>query len=285
MKKALRIGGVLVVIGLIMAAVGFFSHRQPFHPLTEPEQVLTTRTTLTTKHFNRVKVTAASADVEVKTGKSFAVKYYGARHPAIKAQVKDGQLTITQTHITQSKHVHFFDSDDRIIITVPKGVKLANLTATANSDLTIEGLKLAQVNAKTSGGDITINDSQIKGGQLTTDDGDIAIAGGKLTATQIKSASGDVDLARVTVAGGKANLSSGDLTADRLTVKGHYRINNQSGDVEVKTSNRPGAILTNSNGDNELGHRENDDGGPLQRDTTNPNLIRLTNQSGDNSVK
>lgn len=285
MKRAFQIGGLLVIIGLIMAAVGFFSHRQPFHPLTEPEQVLTTRSTLTTKHFNRVKVTAASADIEVKQGKSFAVKYYGTRHPAIKTQVKDGQLTITQTHITQSKHVHFFDSEDRIIITVPKGTKLANLSATANSELTITGLDLARVKATTIGGDLTINDSKVKSGQLVTDDGDIAIADSKLTATQIKSASGDVDLARVTVNGGKANLTSGDLTADRLNVSGQYRINNQSGDVEVKTSNHPGAILTNNNGDNELGHRENDNGKTLQRDTTNPNLIRLNNQSGDNSVK
>lgn len=284
MKRAFQIGGGLVIIGLIMAAIGFFSHRQPFNPLTNPGQ--NTRTTLTTKKFNRVKVTAASADVVVKQGEGYAVKYYGTRHPAIKAQVKGNQLTVTQTHITKSKHVHFFnDSDDRVVITVPKGVKLANLTVAANSDLTVNDLNLASAKLTANGGDVTVNDSKINGGQLTTDSGDLTINRSKLTGTEVKTDSGDIELARVTVNGGKATLTSGDLDADRVTVNGHYRVNNQSGDSEVHTTNHPGAILTSDNGDSELGHHRNEDGGTIQRDTANPNLIHLVNQSGDNLVK
>lgn len=285
MKKALSIGGVLVIIGAIIAAVGFFSHRQPFHPVSEPEQVLTKKTTLTTKRFNRVKVTAASANVSLKQGDHFTAKYYGTRHPAIKATVKDGQLNITQTHITKAKQVHFFDTDDRIVITVPRGTNLDDLTVSVNDDLRIENVNLANTDISTNGGDITVNNSKIKSGRLTNDDGDIDIANSKLSATRLNSESGDIDLSRVTVNGGKSHLSSGDFTANKLTVQGIYRVNNQAGDIDVKTSNHPGAILTNSNGDNELGRQENDDGGTLQRDTDNPNLIHLTNDSGDNSLR
>lgn len=284
MKRAFQIGGILVIIGLIMAAIGFFSHRQPFNPLTNPGQ--NTRTTLTTKKFDRVKVTAASADVVVKQGAGYAVKYYGTRHPAIKTQVKDNQLTVTQTHITKSKHVHFFDDrDDRVVITIPKGAKLANLTVTANGDLSVNDLNLASAKVTANGGDVTVNDSKINGGQLVTDAGDLTINRSKLIATEVKTDSGDIDLARVTVNAGKATLASGDLNADRVTVKGHYRVTNQSGDSEVNTVNHPGAILTSDSGDSELGHRRNDDGGTIQRDTTNPNLVHLVNQSGDNSLK
>ena len=285
MKKAFSIGGVLVIIGAIIAAVGFFSHRQPFHPVSEPEQALTKKATLTTKHFSRVKVTAASTNVSLKQGDHFAAKYYGTRHPAIKATVKDGQLNITQTHVTQTKHVHFFDTDDRIVITVPRGTNLDDLTVSANDDLRIENVNLVNVDISTNGGDIIVNNSKIKGGQLTNDGGDIDIANSKLSATRLNSESGDIDLSRVTVNGGKSSLSSGDLTANKLTVQGVYRVNNQTGDIDVKTSNHPGAILTNSNGDNELDHQENDDSGTLQRDTENPNLIHLTNDSGDNSLR
>lgn len=285
MKKTLSIGGILLVVGMVMAAVGFFSHRQPFHPISEPGQIQAKQTTLTTKHFNRVKVTAASASVSLKQGDKFAVKYYGTRHPAIKTTVKDGQLTITQTHITQTKHVHFFESDDRIVITVPKNTNLDKVAISVNDDLKIESVNLARADINDNDGDIVINNSKVKGGHLTNDDGDIDIANSKLDATRINSADGDINLSRVTVNGGKASLSSGDFTANKLTVLGQYRVNNQDGDIDVKTSNHPGAILTNEDGDNELGHQENDDGGTLQRDVDNHNLIHLTNNSGDNSLK
>lgn len=288
MKKALKIGGILIVVGIVIAAVGFFSHRQPFNPFNEDEITHVNKQTLSKKAFSRVKITAASADVTIKESDHYGVYYYGKSYAAVKAKVRNGQLTVTQTHAIASKHVSinwWTNGEDRVVITVPHKSQLADLTVSGNSDVALENVTLAKAHINTAGGDLTINRSQIDGGSLTTADGDIAADNSRLAATRLNSASGDIDLNRVTVNAGKASLSSGDFTARKLTVNGHYLLNNQSGDNDVQTSNHPGAILTSDSGDNELGHSSQDDGGTLDRNPDAANLIRITSQSGDNTFK
>lgn len=285
MKKALSIGGILVIIGAIMVAVGFFSHPQPFHPFDEETLNHVNKQTLTKQHFDRVKVTAASADVKVRQGDHYGAYYYGKKHAALQTTIKDGQLIISQTTAVKTKHFSVSwsdDSNDQIVITVPKNKQVRSLTIKGNDDVTLKDTRFARVHVNTHGGDVTVNNSKVNGGTIDSASGDIRSANSRLTATKL-TASGDTDLYKVTVNGGQANLSSGDFTARKLMVNGHYLVNNQSGDNEVHALNDPGVILTSDNGDVSLGHQEKDDGGTLERNTDNPNLIRMTTQDGDNS--
>ncbi len=286
MKKALSIGGILVIIGAIMVAVGFFSHPQPFHPFDEETFNHVNKQTLTKQHFNRVKVTAASADVKVRQGDHYGAYYYGKKHAVLKTTVKDGQLTVSQTTAVKTKHFSVSwsdDSNDQIVITVPKDKQVRSLTIKGNDDVTLKDIRFARVHVNTHGGDVTVNNSKVNGGTIDSASGDIRSANSQFTATKLNSASGDTDLYKVTVNGGQANLSSGDFTARKLTVNGHYLVNNQGGDNEVHALNDPGVILTSDDGDVSLGHQERDDGGTLERNTGNPNLIRMITQDGDNS--
>lgn len=286
MKKALSIGGILVIIGAIMVTVGFFSHPQPFHPFDEETFNHVNKQTLTKQHFDRVKVTAASANVKVRQGDHYGAYYYGKKHAALKTTVKDGQLTIVQSTAIKAKHfsISWVDvSDDTIVITVPKDKRVRSLTVKSNDDVTLKGSQFGRVHINTNGGDITVNDSNINSGSLSSASGDIRAVNSQFTNVRLNSASGDTDLVKVTVNGGQANLSSGDFTARKLTVNGHYLVNNQSGDNEVHAVNNPGVTLTSDDGDVSLGQQERDDGGTLERNTDNPNLIRMTTQSGDNS--
>ncbi|QZN93059.1 DUF4097 domain-containing protein [Limosilactobacillus panis] len=286
MKKALSIGGILVIIGAIMVAVGFFSHPQPFHPFDEEIFNHVNKQTLTKQHFDRVKVTAASADVKVRQGDHYGAYYYGKKHAALQTTVKDGQLIVSQTTAVKTKHFSVSwsdDSNDQIVITVPKNKQVRDLTIKGNDDVTLKDTRFARVHVKTHGGDVTVNNSKIKGGTIDSASGDIRSANSRLTATKLNSASGDTDLYKVTVNGGQADLSSGDFTARKLTVNGHYLVNNQDGDNEAHALNDPGVILTSDDGNVSLGHQEKDDGGTLERNTDNPNLIRMITQDGDNS--
>lgn len=285
MKKALTLGGILVAIGTLITIIGFFSHHQPFDPFSRATVTQTHRQTLSKKHFNRVKVTAATAEITVKEGAHYRVQYAGQKPAAVKAQVKDGQLTVTQTPSVRAKHPHFIWSrgTDRITITVPRGSQLKGLTIKSNDDIDLHQLHLASGMVKTTAGDLTVNKCRLAGSSLTSDSGDIEVTNSQLTGTRVTNTSGDIDFDRVMVKGGKADIDSGDFSAHGLTVNGHYLVNNQSGDNEVDTSNQPGAILTSDSGDNELGNREQDEGGKLEHDLNNPDLIRLITQSGDNS--
>lgn len=285
MKKALSIGGSLIVVGAIVALVGFFSHRHPFNPFNQETVTQTSRRTLTKKSFNRVKVTATTADVVIKEGTDYNVQYTGRRSANVKAQVSDDQLTVTQTPASRTKHFNFSwsSSTNRIVITVPKGSQLTKLTVKNNADIDLQKVRLAQGQVKTTAGDLSVNNCRLNGGTLTTNSGDLEIDRTNLRAVRLKTDSGDIDLNRVKVNGGKADLASGDFTAHRLAVHGHYLVNNASGDNEVHAANRPGVILDSDSGDNDLGRRHQEDGGTLDHDTANADLIRLATQSGDNS--
>ena len=107
MKRAFKWGSIIIVCGLIISGIAYLGHKQPFDPMTPIEESTANRDVLTRKSFNKIKVTASSADVIIKQGNHFTVSYYGNKNHAVHAQVKDGVLKITQTPVTHSKLAKF----------------------------------------------------------------------------------------------------------------------------------------------------------------------------------
>lgn len=94
MKRAFKWGSIIIVCGLIISGIAYLGHKQPFDPMSPIEESTANRDVLTRKSFNKIKVTASSADVIIKQGNHFTVSYYGNKNHAVHAQVKDGVLKL-----------------------------------------------------------------------------------------------------------------------------------------------------------------------------------------------
>lgn len=285
MKKVFSAGWIILLIGIVVTAVGYFGHHHPFNPINVAEQL--PHHTTTTKSFTSIKATVASADITIKEGDRYQVSYYGRRQQALKVKVKNQQLILTQTPVTRAKHhVNFIlsDDDERIIITVPKGHQLAATTVKANDDV-ILNLQSANAKITSNDGDILVVKSTLNGGRLTATDGDLTVNNSQLKNVQSTANDGDISLSRSTLTGGQARLNSGDFTGHRLTINNHYTVNNNSGDNTVTLAKQNiGAKLSNNSGDNDLPH-QSATGGTISRQPTASNMIILNNNSGDNAVK
>ena len=127
-KRAFKWGSIIIVCGLIISGIAYLGHKQPFDPMSPIEESTANRDVLTRKSFNKIKVTASSADVIIKQGNHFTVSYYGNKNHAVHAQVKDGVLKITQTPVTHSKLAKFqllnSSDEERCIVTVPQKASL-----------------------------------------------------------------------------------------------------------------------------------------------------------------
>lgn len=285
MKKVFTTGWIILLIGIVVTAVGYFGHHHPFHPVNVTEQL--PHHTTTTKSFTSIKATVASADITIKQGDRYQVSYYGRRQQALKVKVKDQQLILTQTPVMRAKHhVNFiWNDDERIVITVPKNHQLTTTTVKANDDIILRNLQSANAKVTSNDGDILIIKSTLNGGQLTATDGDLTVTNSQLKNIQATANDGDISLSRSTITGGQARLNSGDFTGHKLIINHYYTVNNNSGDNTVTLANKSiGAKLSNNSGDNALPHQSTT-GGTISQQITASNMIILNNDSGDNAVK
>lgn len=252
------------------------------------EESTANRDVLTRKSFNKIKVTASSADVIIKQGNHFTVSYYGNKNHAVHAQVKDGVLKITQTPVTHSKLAKFqllnSSDEERCIVTVPQKASLTKIEGHVNNELLLNRILAKKINLESNNGDINVLNSEFDQGKIITTSGDITIRNSSLIQTKLASTSGDINLNKVSLTKGCSLLTSGDFNGQRLTIIGHYSVTNQSGDNSITKSTIDGAKLTTKSGDNNL-KRKHRSGGSLERNTTEPNFIYLKNVSGDNIIK
>lgn len=288
MKRVIKWGCIIVICGLIISGIAYLGHKQPFDPLTPIEESTANHNVLTRKPFRKINVTASSADVIIKQGDRFTVSYYGNKNHAVHARVTSGVLKITQTPITHSKLVKFqllnSSSQERCIITVPKGATLTKITGHVNNELLLNRVFAKVVTLVSNSGNINVLHSEFDQGQINTTSGNIDVRNSALIGTRLASTSGDVTLKRVSLTKGSSTLASGNFSGSRLTITGHYAISNQSGDNSVTKSTIDGVKLITKNGTNQL-KRKHNRGGSIEQGASEPNIIVLKTVSGDNTVK
>lgn len=247
MKKTLKIGLVILIVGLVMLAIGWCNHGNRsvvFNGSGKPILVNKHPSRFVVKQsFNQVQGTVATANVEIRQGTKSSITYIGTNRPTI--SVKNGVAKIQQRHQrhTMGFYINTPATADKIIITVP-----------ADQQLT---------------------------GKLDLHDGDLAVTSVTLQQLAVKLISGDADYSNVTVNGGSLRLTDGDWLADHLTVNGHYQVKNQDGDNEVRGLQTDGYKLYTSDGDNEIHGHDHDADTVVDNDQAS-NVLYLWNRDGDN---
>lgn len=250
MKKLFKIGWLLILVGGIVLAVGYFNHgnRAIYIANGRPAVVRRHARKLSNNgKFERVDITATTANVIISQGDQYQISYYGTGHVPT-ATVHNNVASIRQQG-GAVMHFVLFDypstSQDLIVITVPRDQALAGRIRLESGNLTVKNISLDNA-------DVDVED-------------------------------GDVNYQQVTLRNGNTKLISGDFTGDNLTIQGHYTVNNESGDNTVTATTTDGYFLKTTDGENDL-NGEDKGSTTLHQNDQAANVLSLITKAGDNQI-
>ena len=250
MKRIFKIGVIVLILGVILLGIGFFNNgnKAVYFENNRPAIFHShTKTISTNKAFERIDISASTANVIVREGKKYQITYSGiSRHtPAVTVHNNVASIRQTGGFPLVFNFNDYQPHQDLIIVTIPHDQALAGRIHLESGDLTVSKVKMDNI-----------------------DD---------------NSDAGEVEYRQVTLRGGSTKLSSGNFTGHDLTVQGQYTVNNQSGDNTVTSTTVDGYFLKTEDGDNELNGEDKGEE-PLHQNDDAENVLRLITQSGDNEV-
>lgn len=251
MKKLFKIGWLILVIGLVALGIGYFnggSNAVAFSNHGRATVVTShVRHLSSNKRFDRLDLSASTANVVIKQGDKYQVTYYGMGGEIPTARLNGKKMTVKQTgHVSVHLMFNDYNDQDKIVVTVPKGHTLSGKVNVYNGGLVVSKVKLNHCTVNVRDGDVVYNKTILNGGKTT--------------------------------------LTEGDFTGRQLTVNGRYTVDNKEGDNTVTNTAVDGYHLHTSEGDNEL-NGQGHDGQTLNQNNTAANVLSLVASEGDNEVK
>lgn len=249
MKRIFKLGWVILILGLIMTGIGYINHGNQTIVLNGGQPRVIKQHTKVLSHgrsFTRLNLSVSTADVVIRRGKQYQIKYYG-----MGGEVPTVNMAGQTAKIMQKDHFQYLINlnnqveRDLIVITVPKKATLA--------------------------------------GKIKLDSGDLRISNIGLKNVKVDADSGDVDYNHVKLTGGKTHLESGDFSAQSLEVRGHYTVLNEDGDNTVTNTMVDGYFLQTDDGDNEMNGEDQGDRNLAQNEHAD-NVLSLITTDGDNEV-
>lgn len=226
MKKVLKFGVVIFVIGTFMAIIG-----AAFHGIKAIEfnglhvriakEAKTIRKTYTSKEFSSLEVISPDflpAKVKISQGDDYSVSYHGNALYEPKLRYQEGKLSINQSYADSYGRIdltgNYPTSYGELTITVPKDKTLSELTVNGQgldmfiNDIktdklvldvnTAEDVSLTNVEAKKTdltldSDGVSLNNTHLADGSLSITDGDLKVTRGELTNITVHSVGeGDV---------------------------------------------------------------------------------------------
>lgn len=302
MRKTVKIGVILLVIGVIMVIFGIANNgiqsiywEKGFHLFQTQEK---------TYHPNKITNVTLSTndDVVIKRGDTATVHVVSA-HKLPTVTTTNGHVTVSsKSNGRHTTEYMFADpaASERIVITVPakttidwirdtddhdgdvtiqnvtvnhvalqsdhNTVALSNVNVNKSTQFAADTLRLTHVNAPSvdvTGGDVTINQSRFNQGT-----------------SKITSDDGDLNISQTQFKSGEVHTDDGDIHLVQNHVE-RLNASTDDGDIRLTTSKRSGVYAQTMDGDlNIFGYRS-DSGSPYRYQQTAAQQYHLSSQDGD----
>ena len=197
--------------------------------------------------FDSIDIKLNNADIELKSGNNYAMFYHGKKDECPTATIKDGLLTIKESH-THS----LSNNSPELVITIPKNINtLENVSlVSSDGDITIEPINKLSIHALTmdsSNGDLDLEQSIVNNLIATSFNGDIDVEDSSLTTSSLKTSNGDISVSLadhlnnyfVSVKSDSGDISIGDNDYDSGSIQvghGSQKITAQTdnGDIDIE---------------------------------------------------
>lgn len=285
MKKTIIIGLILTVIGAIGAFAGFASGASTDlvwdHGIKINKQVHYTKSV---KDFKNLSLNLTNCHVEIQTGDAFKVEVRAPQVNRPTIQQTNGTLTLANKADAQSINLGIGDDYPKVIITVPSGTKLDNLSGHVSDDFEITDLTVKNSDLQVDSGHFeaerfTISDK----GQITNVSGVIELDSSHLNSTVVNNHNGSVSVEDSTVSGGSFSNENGSQEFENIIFNQNVRIKSNNGKIKIESPTTKGYDLSTNNG-NITVFGQNHHNRFLQNESAT-NKIIVTNDNGSIEVK
>ncbi len=308
MRKTIRIGVVLLVLGLILTMFGIANNgiqsiywEQGFHIVRHRSR---------SYHVSQLKEITldTSSNIIIKQGTSTKITVTAARtFPKIKTS--HGHLTLTST-ADDSHSVGFMFGNagqytDTTTITVPKGTTVEKVTAESDQtgNLSLQNVTVDQLNVFNDDADVNLSNVKINqsmalsGGNIRLSrvsapslqiagDPDVSVTNSHFTtaASKITTDEGDIHLTNNRFKALRMTTSDGDILFNNNRITDNLSASTSDGDIRGTAPRTTGIHANTSDGDlNIFGHHANDNG-VYQVNPSAASQYRLSTNDGDITV-
>lgn len=239
------LGVVFILLGGILAGIGYFSggsfsfaidvKNREF--LVYSKEYFETKT-IEFDEASSITLDIDSADIRIKQGKTFSIKYTLHKSALPTITENNDNLVITQKNKSSYFMMNFSFStiDEYIEITVPKDYKLSNLKINSDhsSNINISDITCTKIEIDTDFGNITVNDFSTNTADFYTNCGDIKASNFSTDTADFRTEYGNI----------KASGFSTDST-DFYTNYGDIKIQDITNDYNITYKTELGDILIN----------------------------------------
>lgn len=308
MRKTIRVGVILLVLGLILTMFGIANNGiqsvywdQGFHVVHHK-----------TKHYHVSKIkdiTIATANnVIIKQGTTANVTVTAARAlPTITTD--NGHVTVTSTSHNTKTMGFMFDNvgqfADTTTITVPKGTTINRITAKASQsgNITLQSITTNHLQNLSTNSNVNLTDVKINRSMTLTGDNlhltrtsapslqingdpDVNIIDSRFTANASKIATdeGDIHLTNNRFKAIGITTSDGDITLNNNHITENLAAATSDGDIRGTASRTIGVRASTSDGDLHIFDHTQSDGSDYQVNQSALIQYRLTTADGDITV-
>lgn len=299
MKKLLKLGASLLLLGLFFGLIGFWQHGFKSVALVHGRPVVVEHQVVENKvpKFKAITVDSEDYLIRIQSGSNYRVKMTGTKTTLPTVKVVGQTLEVKQNKTGQGYATFDIENSERptVWITVPNDTALTTIKSRNNSGFSLDHISVDTLDVEAEYSNFKLANTQVKQAiVLRSGSGEVTITDTQLQAPDITIKNGDVDLKNSTLTQGTFRLTSGDLELTDTAFTGIVRVYNENGDVAITGADRDkGYILRNNNGENSLFDQNSDDDDDNDAAmhhnvlTKNPDAadrIEVTNKTGDNTV-
>ena len=308
MRKTIRVGIILLVVGLLLIMFGIANNGiqsvywdQGFHIV---------------RHKTRRYHVSQLKDITIATANNITIKQGTAANITVTATRALPTVTINNGHVTVTSTTHnaktvgfMFDNvgqfADTTIITVPKGTTIHQITAKASQsgNVSLQNVTVDQFKSLSTDSDINLTDFKVNQSLTLTGDNlrltrvsapslqinsdpDISITDSHFTktASKIITADSDIHLTNNQFKALKLTSSEGDIMLNNNRITESLSATASDGDIRITAPRTTGVKASTSDGDLHIFNHLQSDGGDYQVNQSAAVQYRLTTSNGDITV-
>ncbi|HAT54376.1 MAG TPA: hypothetical protein DCW31_03900 [Lactobacillus sp.] len=307
MKRTLKIGITVLIIGLIMVATGMFTHSfkdVTFNQHGRPEEVQVKQVNKKVKAFDAISVDLKSDQIRIKEGDTSRVEINSPEKAMPTVKSVGHKLVITQSRGDNSVTGWSFGDNPEgefgfgdykttrhpghtVVVTVPRGTKLSSINVKSRDGaVRITDVTADKVSASSTEDDVMLEHMTVNQPvKASSSDANVYVTGMTLNKPTLKSAEGDISLKNVQLNQGSISLADGNFTMTDGGFTGIVNVTNDDGDNTIINADKTKGYVLHSDDSNKLFDQHTSDGGALQQNETAPDVMHLTTNDGDNSVQ
>lgn len=247
MSKVLKVSLYMILVGIILATVGFALGGRGFNisfgsgiNIYDESKRVTENFDL--EEFNTVKIDVSYLDnIEIVKGNGYklSMDYHMSENDSNKIEYSlDNKILSIKDNRLNNMNINigfFNDKNDKITLYVPEECNLEELNIqTSSSDINVTNINSNITNIVCNYGDVILSNLNSDNITLDSSSGEIKVRNIQGKDMKINNSYGDVDIENSNIANTNASLSSGDFEFDNVEFK-NLIVDNEYGEVSINT--------------------------------------------------